>query len=56
MQNTAAQIYQEQSLRSIEDKIVPVKEIFRLQDAAELKGAEKQYLPKVDAEEQRNPA
>lgn len=56
MQNTAVQIYQEQSLRSIEDKVVPVKEIFRLQDAAELKGAEKQYLPKVDAEEQHNPA
>jgi phosphoenolpyruvate phosphomutase len=56
MQQTAAQIYQERSLRSIEENVVPVKEIFRLQDAAELKGAEKQYLPKVGAEEQRDPA
>jgi phosphoenolpyruvate phosphomutase len=56
MQQTAAQIYQERSLSSIEEKVVPVKEIFRLQDAAELKGAEKQYLPKVGTEEQRDPA
>jgi phosphoenolpyruvate phosphomutase len=56
MQQTAAQIYQERSLRSIEENVVSVKEIFRLQDAAELKGAEKQYLPKVGAEEQRDPA
>ncbi len=56
IQQTAAQIYQEQSLSSIEEKVVPVKEIFRLQDAAELKGAEKQYLPKVGVEEQRDPA
>jgi phosphoenolpyruvate phosphomutase len=56
MQQTAAQIYQERSLSSIEEKVVPVKEIFRLQDAAELKGAEKQYLPKVGVEEQRDPA
>jgi phosphoenolpyruvate phosphomutase len=56
MQQTAAQIYQERSLSSIEEKVVPVKEIFRLQDAAELKNAEKQYLPKVGAEKQRDPA
>ena len=56
MQQTAAQIYQERSLSSIEGKVVPVKEIFRLQDAAELKNAEKQYLPKVGAEKQRDPA
>jgi phosphoenolpyruvate phosphomutase len=56
MQETVAQIYQEQSIRSIEGKVVSVKEIFRLQDAAELKVAEKLYLPKVGAEEQRDPA
>ncbi len=45
MQQTAAQIYAEQSLASVEPEIVPVKEIFRLQNAAELKEAEKRYLP-----------
>jgi phosphoenolpyruvate phosphomutase len=45
MQAAAAQIYAEQSLLSIEDEIVPVKEIFRLQNAAELKEAEKRDLP-----------
>ncbi|MDX1412860.1 MAG: phosphoenolpyruvate mutase [Candidatus Promineifilaceae bacterium] len=45
MQQTAAQIYSEQSLANIEPNIVPVKEIFRLQNAAELKEAEKRYLP-----------
>ena len=45
MQAAAAQIYGEQSLLSIEDEIVPVKEIFRLQNATELKEAEKRYLP-----------
>ncbi len=45
MQETAAQIYREQSLLSVEEQIVPVQEIFRLQNAAELKEAEKRYLP-----------
>lgn len=45
MQETVAQIYSERSLTSVERKIVPVKEIFRLQNADELKAAEKQYLP-----------
>lgn len=45
MQQMARQIYAEKSLLSIEDAIVPVKEIFRLQNAAELKEAEKRYLP-----------
>jgi phosphoenolpyruvate phosphomutase len=56
MQATAAQIYQEQSISAIEQQVVPVKEIFRLQNATELKEAERQYLPKVNVEEQRNPA
>lgn len=45
MQATAAQIYLDQSIEFVEDKIVPVKEIFRLQNAEELKQAEKVYLP-----------
>ncbi|HEX6383265.1 MAG TPA: phosphoenolpyruvate mutase, partial [Anaerolineae bacterium] len=45
MQATAARIYADRSLQNIEKEIVPVKEIFRLQNAAELKEAEKVYLP-----------
>ncbi len=45
MQKTAAEIYRERSLRTVEDKIVPVKEIFRLQNVDELKQAEKRFLP-----------
>jgi phosphoenolpyruvate phosphomutase len=51
MQQTAAQIYQEQSIGSIESQVVTVKEIFRLQNAAELEEAEQRYLPKVEAEQ-----
>jgi phosphoenolpyruvate phosphomutase len=45
MQQAAAQIYGEESVAEIEKQIVPVKEIFRLQDATELQKAEKKYLP-----------
>lgn len=45
MQQTAAQISAERSLQAVERHIVPVKEIFRLQNAAELKEAENRYLP-----------
>jgi phosphoenolpyruvate phosphomutase len=55
MQQTAAQIYQEQSINSIESQVVSVKEIFRLQNAAELKEAEQRYLPKVEAEQSQVP-
>ncbi len=48
MQQTAYQIYEAQSLLPVEHEIVPVKEIFRLQNAAELKAAEKRYLPVRD--------
>jgi phosphoenolpyruvate phosphomutase len=44
MQQVAAQIYVERSLESVESEIATVKEIFRLQNAAELKEAEKRYL------------
>jgi phosphoenolpyruvate phosphomutase len=53
MQAAAAQISAEQSLLSIEDEIVPVKEIFRLQNATELKEAEKRYLPVNNARVRR---
>lgn len=45
MQTTAAQIYRERSLVAVEKSVVPVAEIFRLQNADELKQAEKRYLP-----------
>jgi phosphoenolpyruvate phosphomutase len=45
MQKLSHQIYIDQSLINIEDKIVPVSEIFRLQGADELQAAEKTYLP-----------
>lgn len=45
MQHTAQQIMEEESLSNIEDRIVPVKEVFRIQGASELEDAEKRYLP-----------
>jgi phosphoenolpyruvate phosphomutase len=44
-QQTAAKIFAERSLMSVEDKIVSVKEVFRLQGEDELAVAEKSYLP-----------
>jgi phosphoenolpyruvate phosphomutase len=49
MQQTAAQIFREQSISSIESQVVTVKEIFRLQNAAELEEAEQRYLPKMES-------
>ena len=45
MQQTAQQIRDEESLINVEDRIVPVKEVFRIQGAGELADAEKRYLP-----------
>jgi len=45
MRQTAEQIFEERSLVSVEKEIVSVKEIFQLQNADELKNAEKIYLP-----------
>lgn len=45
MTETARRIHEETSVSSVEDSIVPVSEIFRLQDLAELLEAEKRYLP-----------
>jgi len=45
MAKTSKQIFEEESLRSVEEKIASVSEVFRLQGAQELKEAEKLYLP-----------
>jgi phosphoenolpyruvate phosphomutase len=45
MQNVSNQIYKDRCLINVEDKIVPIAEVFRLQGADELETAEKTYLP-----------
>ncbi len=51
MQEITQQIFQEQNLLNVEDSIVPIKEIFRLQDDKELALAEEQYLnPKPESQ------
>jgi len=46
MQKTARTLKEQEHLLSIEDKVAPVSEIFRLQNTAELQEAEDRYLPK----------
>lgn len=48
MQQTAARVCRERSLAGVEEEIASVKEIFRLQNAAELDEAERRYLPVTD--------
>lgn len=48
MQETAGKIFRDRSLLAVEKEIVPVKEVFRLQEAGELKAAEEYYLPKKE--------
>lgn len=50
MQDVTNRIYRDQSLASVEKEIVPVKEIFRLQDDYELHEAEDRYLPCRDVQ------
>jgi phosphoenolpyruvate phosphomutase len=45
MQKTAKQIFEERAIISVEDRVVTVAEVFRLQGAAELSEAENKYLP-----------
>jgi phosphoenolpyruvate phosphomutase len=45
MHQTAQTIYEARSLQTVEDSVASVEEIFRLQNAAELKQAEARYLP-----------
>src|SRR6185503_14721301 len=46
MQKTARTLKEQEHLLSIEDKVAPVSEVFRLQNAAELQEAEDRYLPR----------
>lgn len=48
MQETAATIFRDRTLLAVESEIVPVKEVFRLQNAAELQKAEELYLPRKE--------
>src|SRR5215475_9107903 len=45
MQQAARRIHGARSVEPLEGEIVPVEEVFRLQDARELEQAEKRYLP-----------
>lgn len=45
MQEIARRIHDERSIAAVEGEVAPVKELFRLQNAAELKEAESRYLP-----------
>jgi len=45
MQDAASTIHRTQSLITVEDKVVPLQEVFRLQRAKELEDAEVRYLP-----------
>ena len=49
MQQTAARVYQEKSLMSVEKEVASLKEIFRLQNDDELREAERHYLPQKEA-------
>ncbi|MCK5852026.1 phosphoenolpyruvate mutase [bacterium] len=46
MKNTAKEIHEKVSIADVEKKIIPVKEVFRLQNASEYSNAEEKYLPK----------
>jgi phosphoenolpyruvate phosphomutase len=49
MQATAKQIFQDQSLMNVEERVAPLAEVFRLQGEHELERAEKAYLPRGGA-------
>lgn len=53
MQQVTKTIFEEQSLMNVEDKIVSVAELFRLQNDKELEAAEKRYLTVADADAPR---
>ncbi len=46
MKGTAAQIFKDQALLNVEDKVATLQEVFHLQGESELEEAEKRYLPK----------
>lgn len=45
MQRTAREVFEDQSLINVEDRVAPLAEVFRLQGQPELAEAEKRYLP-----------
>jgi phosphoenolpyruvate mutase len=45
MQRTAQEIFADQTLLHVEDRVAPLAEVFRLQGESELAEAEKRYLP-----------
>jgi phosphoenolpyruvate phosphomutase len=45
MQEVARQIHDDQNLFLVEERVAPVKELFRIQSAHELEAAEQRYLP-----------
>jgi phosphoenolpyruvate phosphomutase len=49
MQATAKQIFADESLMNVEEKVAPLAEVFRLQGEHELEKAEKAYLPQGGA-------
>jgi phosphoenolpyruvate phosphomutase len=49
MQSVAKEIFESQTLVNVEDRIAPVNEIFRLQDADEYSAAERLYLSSTGA-------
>ena len=51
MKNTAAQIYQSESLAQVEHKVASLSDIFELQKCNELREAEKRYLPQGKGDE-----
>ncbi|MBI4471877.1 MAG: phosphoenolpyruvate mutase [Acidobacteria bacterium] len=46
MQETAKEIFRQASLTEVENRVAPLREVFRLQNEAELETAERLYLPK----------
>jgi len=46
MQRTAQEIFEDQTLINVEDRVATLGEVFRIQGAPELTEAEKRYLPK----------
>ena len=46
MKTTAAQIFKDQSLLNVEDKVAPLQDVFHMQGESELEEAEKRYLPR----------
>ncbi|MBB6445382.1 phosphoenolpyruvate mutase [Bacillus benzoevorans] len=50
MENVSRQIYEQESISSIENEVAPLEKVFALQGAGELADAEKIYLPQPEHE------